>query len=197
MHGVHAGLETGPHLSSFSMVERDQDVGPPDSTSRMCPNQCLYMLEQHVSRASTRAGPRSCLLHPHMCSATMMHGMLSMGLRGLQACCLIMMTWCSASLSCGSTCAGLQEKARIKAERDAAEAKYKTALVDGRQEQVCHADGVSEPDLHCLRWRFSWSLELYKAPTWATRQHGMREPFALHTGQRICHKLHVRADGAA
>ena len=68
----------------------------------MCPNQFLYVLEQHVSRSSTRAGPRSCLLYHHKCSATMMHGMLSMGLRGLQACCLIMMTWCSASLSRGS-----------------------------------------------------------------------------------------------
>jgi hypothetical protein len=34
----------------------------------------------------------------------------------------------------------LQEKAAIKAQKDAAEAKYKHALVDGRQEQVgCRA----------------------------------------------------------
>jgi hypothetical protein len=34
----------------------------------------------------------------------------------------------------------LQEKAAIKAQKDASEAKYKHALVDGRQEQVRAAD---------------------------------------------------------
>lgn len=43
----------------------------------------------------------------------------------------------------GASCAGdnmvvcaLQEKAAIKADKDAAEAKFKFALVDGRKEQV-------------------------------------------------------------
>lgn len=33
-------------------------------------------------------------------------------------------------------CRCLQEKERLKAEKEAAEAKYKWALVDGRREQV-------------------------------------------------------------
>jgi hypothetical protein len=39
-------------------------------------------------------------------------------------------------LCCCSCCCRLQEKAAIKVQKDASEAKYKHALVDGRQEQV-------------------------------------------------------------
>lgn len=34
----------------------------------------------------------------------------------------------------------LQDKAALKASKDAAEAKYKVALVDGREEQVCDGE---------------------------------------------------------
>jgi hypothetical protein len=39
-------------------------------------------------------------------------------------------------LCCSCYCCWLQEKAAIKVQKDASEAKYKHALVDGRQEQV-------------------------------------------------------------
>ena len=105
----------------------------------------------------------------------MMHGMVSMVLQDWDAWCHnIKIGTCPAS-NVAQHCAGLQEKARVKAERDAAEAKYKTALVDGRQEQVCYAGAESEAALHRLRWHMSSVSEPYKATTSRARSVALHE----------------------
>ena len=42
-------------------------------------------------------------------------------------------------------CLGMQEKERLKKEKDEAEAKFKHALVDGRKEQVHLPGAVLDP----------------------------------------------------
>jgi len=52
---------------------------------------------------------------------------------------------CKARCTMGAVLCFMQEKAALKADKDKAEAKYKVAVIDGRQEQVCQ-EGWSAAD---------------------------------------------------
>lgn len=82
----------------------------------------------------------------------------------------------------------MQEKERTKKEKEAAEAKYKFALVDGRKEQAracgrqpeCPAAGPASCDCHALpadRQSVAADTALRVGFTWAAfRKHGAAHP---------------------